>query len=124
MAELPVAIVNFQKIESRRRVLPEVGTPSHYESPMASSDSAPRGRGRPSKGDRFGAHVKLPAEFRAEIEALAERDGLPMGAIITRFVADALGRPAPDYCTPMQKNQEELPLSPRTPVEEPLRRSA
>ena len=42
---------------------------------------------------------------------MAERDGLPMGAVITRLVADALGKPAPGYCLPRPKDQEELPLN-------------
>jgi hypothetical protein len=50
-------------------------------------------------------------DFRADIEAMAEQDGLPMGAVITRLVAEALGKPAPDYCVPKAKDQEELPLS-------------
>ncbi|MCW2904052.1 MAG: hypothetical protein JWO67_6317 [Streptosporangiaceae bacterium] len=77
---------------------------------MTTSGTAPRRRGRPSKGDRIGTHVSLPADFRADIEALAEHDGLPMGAVITRFVAAALGKPAPDYCRPKATDQEELPL--------------
>ena len=78
---------------------------------MTTSVTQPRKRGRPSKGDRIGTHVSLPAEFRAEIEAIADREGLPMGAIITRFVAGALGKPAPDYCLPRAQHQEELPLT-------------
>jgi hypothetical protein len=78
---------------------------------MMKSGVAPRKRGRPSKGDRIGTHVSLPVDFRADIEAMAEQDGLPMGAVITRLVAEALGKPAPDYCVPKAKDQEELPLS-------------
>jgi predicted DNA-binding ribbon-helix-helix protein len=78
---------------------------------MTTPETQPRKRGRPSKGHRVGTHVSLPAEFRAEIEAVAAREGLPMGAIITRFVAAALGKPAPDYCLPKAQDQEELPLA-------------
>lgn len=78
---------------------------------MATSSGGPRKMGRPSKGARVGTHVALPADFRAEIETIAERDGLPMGAVITRFVANALGKPAPDYCMPRPQEQEELPLN-------------
>ena len=78
---------------------------------MTTSSTQARKRGRPSKGDRVGTHVSLPAEFRAEIEALAARDGLPMGSIITRLVANALGKPEPDYCQPTTTAQGELPLA-------------
>jgi hypothetical protein len=78
---------------------------------MTTPGIAPRKRGRPSKGDRVGTHVALPAELRADIEAMAEHDGLPMGAVITRLVAGALGKPAPDYCMPRSKDQQELPLN-------------
>jgi hypothetical protein len=54
---------------------------------MTTPGIAPRKRGRPSKGDRVGTHVALPVDLRADIEAMAERDGLPMGAVITRLVA-------------------------------------
>lgn len=125
MAEPYATAGVFQKSGPARRVLYALGSPTDYELDMATSNIAPRGRGRPSKGARFGAHVKLPQEFRDAIEALAERDGLPIGAIICRFVADGLGRPAPDYCSPVPKNQQELPLASKTlTVEEPLPKSA
>jgi hypothetical protein len=67
-------------------------------------------RGRPSLGPRVGTHTALPAEFRAEIEVIAAEEELPMGAIITRLVAQGLGKEPPSWCLPKAKNQEELPL--------------
>lgn len=78
---------------------------------MTTPATPTRKMGRPSKGDRVGTHVALPVDFRAEIEGMAAREGLPMGAIITRLVALGLGRPAPDYCHPRLDHQEELPLN-------------
>jgi hypothetical protein len=40
------------------------------------------------------------------------RDGIWITDVVTRMVAESLGRPAPDYCHPKVKNQqEELPLA-------------
>jgi hypothetical protein len=78
---------------------------------MTRSASPARKMGRPSKGERVGTHVALPADFRTEIEDMAAREGLPMGAIITRLVAIGLGKPTPDYCLPRLDEQEELPLT-------------
>jgi chromosome segregation ATPase len=69
-------------------------------------ESVNRG-GRPFKGERIGFHVKLPEEFRDEIEAVALAAGLPMGAIITRLVALALNVPTPDYCWPRPTEAQE-----------------
>lgn len=67
--------------------------------------------GRPSLGDRVGTHVALPVDLRAEIEAIAARDEVTIGAVITRLLADSLGHPVPAYCMPRPKGQEELPLN-------------
>lgn len=64
-----------------------------------------------AQAELVGLHVSLPAEFRPEIESLATRDGLPMGAVITRFVAAGLQQPVPDHCRPRTPDQQELPLA-------------
>lgn len=73
---------------------------------------APRRKPGPkSKGERTPTPVYLPNDLRAEALAIAQQDGLPLTSVITRMVAEALGRRAPDYCYPTHTNQEELPLS-------------
>jgi hypothetical protein len=53
----------------------------------------------------------MPAEFHAEVERIAHRDGIPVTDVVTRMIAESLGRPAPDYCYPTRPDaQEELPL--------------
>lgn len=66
-------------------------------------------RGRPSKGNRVGTFVSLPVELREECQQLATREGLPLGDVVTRLVAEALDREAPAYCYP--RRHEELPLA-------------
>jgi hypothetical protein len=66
-----------------------------------------RRAGRPSKGERVAFHVKMPEEFRNDIEAMALDTGLPMGAIITRLVAIALNAATPDYCWPRSSKEQE-----------------
>lgn len=65
------------------------------------------------KGARTPTMIYLPDEFRAEAQEIARRDGLPLTSVITRMVAEALGRPVPPYCQPRQQveAQEELPLT-------------
>ncbi|MGM0724151.1 MAG: hypothetical protein ACQEXM_27335 [Actinomycetota bacterium] len=65
------------------------------------------------KGPRTATPVYLPNELRAEAQEIARRDGLPLTSVITRMVAEALGRPVPSYCYPRQQieAQEELPLT-------------
>ncbi len=76
---------------------------------MTRSATPPRKRGRPSKGARVGFHAVMPTAFRAELESIAATEALPMGAIVTRFVAAGLDRPAPEYCLPPKAVQAELP---------------
>jgi hypothetical protein len=68
-------------------------------------------RGRKSKGPRRQTPVYLPVDLWEEAQVICERDGLPMTDVITRLVAQALGKPAPAYCFPKPQLQEELPLS-------------
>ena len=56
----------------------------------------------------------MPTAFRAALESIAAHEALPMGAIVTRFVAAGLDRPAPDYCLPPKTIQDELPSEPRS----------
>jgi hypothetical protein len=51
----------------------------------------------------------LPVELRRAAEAIAQREQLPLGDVITRIVAEGLGIPAPAYCYPI--DQQELPLT-------------
>lgn len=63
------------------------------------------------KGERTPTPVYLPNDLRAEALEIARRDGLPLTSVITRLVAESLGRPVPDFCLPVvQAEQEELPL--------------
>ncbi len=67
--------------------------------------------GRKTKGLRVQVPVRMPAEFHAEVERIAQRDGIPVTDVVTRMIAESLGRPAPDYCYPTRSGaQEELPL--------------
>jgi hypothetical protein len=67
--------------------------------------------GRKSKGPRVQVPVRLPTEFYEAVEEIAKRDGIWITDVVTRMVAESLGRPAPDYCHPKATNQqEELPL--------------
>jgi hypothetical protein len=71
-------------------------------------------RGKPGpkgKGERTATPVYLPNDLRAEALKIAERDGLPLTSVITRMVAESLGRPAPAYCYPVPSDQQELPLT-------------
>lgn len=84
---------------------------------MTRSATPPRKRGRPSKGARVGFHAVMPTTFRAALESIAAHEALPMGAIVTRFVATGLDLPAPDYCLPPTTLQTHLPAElpgPRT----------
>jgi hypothetical protein len=67
--------------------------------------------GRKSKGPRVQVPVRLPTEFYEAVEEIAKRDGIWITDVVTRMVAESLGRPAPAYCNPQPMNQqEELPL--------------
>ena len=66
--------------------------------------------GRKSKGPRVQVPVRLPTEFYEAVEEIAKRDGIWITDVVTRMVAESLGRPAPDYCHP-KSQQEELPLT-------------
>lgn len=74
--------------------------------------SGKRGRGRPSKGPRVGFGTSLPAEIWTEINDMAIRDNLPLGAIITRLVAERLGKSVPDYCHPRPEAGQQALLGP------------
>ncbi|MEK6443899.1 hypothetical protein [Pseudonocardia sp. T1-2H] len=68
--------------------------------------------GRKSKGVRVQVPVRMPAEFHAEVERISKRDGIPVTDVVTRMIAESLGRPAPEYCYPRPLSaQEELPLT-------------
>lgn len=65
----------------------------------------------------MGFHAVMPTTFRAALESIAANEALPMGAIVTRFVATGLDLPAPDYCLPPKALQTQLPAEtpgPRT----------
>ncbi|MGH3821970.1 MAG: hypothetical protein ACRDRA_03890 [Pseudonocardiaceae bacterium] len=68
-------------------------------------------KGRVPKGDRVGTLVRLPTELREHAQTIATQEGLPLGDVITRMVAEALGQQAPAYCYPKPQMQEELPLN-------------
>lgn len=68
-------------------------------------------KGRVPKGHRVGTLVRLPAELREHAQAIATRECLPLGDVITRMVAEALGLTAPAYCYPKDQAQQELPLN-------------
>jgi hypothetical protein len=68
-------------------------------------------KGRVPKGDRVGTLVRLPTELREHAQAIATQERLPLGDVITRMVAEALGLMAPAYCYPKDQVQEELPLN-------------
>lgn len=65
-------------------------------------------KGRVPKGERVGVLVRMPVELREECLAMCQREGLPLTDVVTRLVAEALGREAPAYCYPQAT--EELPL--------------
>lgn len=79
---------------------------------MTNSEPQPKRRtGRPPLGGpRVGMHIWLPQELHAEVATIAEQDNLPLGRVITRLVAHALGKEAPAWSLPQIENQEELPL--------------
>jgi len=52
----------------------------------------------------------LPLDLHEEVEALAKRDGIARSRVMTRLVAEALGRRAPAYCYPTTTEQQELEL--------------
>lgn len=64
------------------------------------------------RGERVPTPVYLPVELRLAVEELADQDGLPITAVVTRFVAEGLGQSPPTYCLPKTTlhNQKELPL--------------
>ncbi|GAA5175063.1 hypothetical protein GCM10023321_80280 [Pseudonocardia eucalypti] len=63
------------------------------------------------KGVRVQFPTYLPVELHREVEALAKRDGIAMTWVVTRLIAQALGRPVPAYCFPTGAKQGELPLN-------------
>jgi hypothetical protein len=97
--------------------------PNHLGAPLrilggepvenALMDTRPERRkpGRKSKGPRVQVPVRLPTEFYEAVEQIAKQDGIWITDVVTRMVAESLGRPAPDYCHPKtDSHQEELPL--------------
>ena len=68
-------------------------------------------RGRKSKGPRVGTFVALPVDLRLAAEEIARDEQLPLGDVITRFVAEGLRMAPPAYCYPKPEIQEELPLT-------------
>jgi len=64
------------------------------------------------RGERVPTPVYLPVELRMAIEEIADQDGLPLTAVVTRFVAECLGKQPPAYCFPKETvhDQKELPL--------------
>jgi hypothetical protein len=83
---------------------------SESSEPSTEPSPEPKKRGRPSLGPRVGIHVSLPREFYQDVAMIAAQDGLPMGRVISRLVAQALGKEAPAWTLPPVDNQEELPL--------------
>lgn len=67
-------------------------------------------RGPKPLGDRRPFSVVYERELLEEVERLAERDNLPVGRVINRLVAEALGKPVPRYCLPKSDQQGELPI--------------
>lgn len=64
------------------------------------------------RGERVPTPVYLPVELRVAVEEIAEQEGLPLTAVVTRFVAECLGKQPPSYCLPKPTlhDQKELPL--------------
>jgi hypothetical protein len=108
-------------------LLPEVqAIPNHLGAPLRNLNSEPvenafmetrperRKPGRKSKGPRVQVPIRLPTEFYEAVEQIAKQDGIWITDVVTRMVAESLGRPAPDYCHPKPvrpaHRQEELPL--------------
>lgn len=57
--------------------------------------------------------VRLREDLWDAVQEIAQREGLPVSAVITRMVAESLDRPVPDYCQPKtsaSSTQEELPV--------------
>lgn len=65
---------------------------------------------KPKDPGRVQMSVLLPAEIRARVEELAERDGQALGNVIARLLAESLELPVPAYCLPKNRQQQELPL--------------
>jgi hypothetical protein len=96
-------------------ILNHVGAPARIghgnpvENTLMQTRPERRKPGRKSKGPRVQVPVRLPTEFYEAVEEIAKRDGIWITDVVTRMVAESLGRPAPDYCHP-KSQQEELPL--------------
>ena len=73
---------------------------------------SPRKGGRKHLGERRPTMVRLREDLWNEVQEIAQREELPVSAVITRMVAESLGRPVPDYCRPKASGstQEELPV--------------
>jgi len=65
-------------------------------------------RGPKPLGDRRPFSVVYERELLEAAEELAERDNLPVGRVINRLLAEALGKPVPPYCLPKHGQQQEL----------------
>lgn len=63
------------------------------------------------KGPRVQVPVRLATSFYEAVEEISKRDGIWITDVVTRMVAESLGRPAPDYCHPKSESQQELPLT-------------
>jgi len=64
------------------------------------------------RGERVATPVYLPVELRLAIEEIADQGGLPLTAVVTRCVAECLGKQPPAYCFPTESlhSQKEPPL--------------
>ncbi|OLM28780.1 hypothetical protein Ae717Ps2_6099c [Pseudonocardia sp. Ae717_Ps2] len=75
---------------------------------------SPRKGGRKHLGERRPTMVRLREDLWEAVQEIAQREGLPVSAVITRMVAESLDRPVPDYCQPktaaVRSTQEELPV--------------
>lgn len=100
-----IEILNPGRRASATEVI-RTGTTSFMQTRPARGKPGPKG-----KGERTATPVYLPNDLRAEALKIAQRDGLPLTSVITRMVAESLGRPAPSYCYPVPSDQEELPLT-------------
>lgn len=107
------------RVAARRHTIPNhIGAPARVsdantvENTLMQTRPERRKPGRKSKGPRVQVPVRLPTEFYEAVEQIAKQDGIWITDVVTRMVAESLGRPAPDYCQPTSKSQqEELPLT-------------
>lgn len=101
----PLGLQNFPDPGRTEEATPPVSegkTTMRPHMPAAQEEVAKRKRGRPATGSDPSVTVRLPAEWKKELEARAKRLGVPLSAVMVAAVEQYLGK------------EEQLPKTAKT----------